>query len=237
MLKGQQRVMCIFSHIFSDEAQMGGLSTLLSTASTSSSSNQNIASGPSSLTTFTTAYVSAANTSTARCAPIDSFPSVAALSTLSDVNSATSGSSNATANSTCGSSISTNTSVTTSLSTWSGTVQPSAVAPSVSPDSNNPAISNGPKPSTGSDPAVVTTSQSSVQSSLSETATNMTPPKPPKKRYVHANMLDQPVPVVSTQAQITPSPEKAKVSYILHQFSFVLLPLIFLLFFSSFINI
>lgn len=195
-----------------DEAQMGGLSTLLSTASTSSSSNQNIASGPSSLTTFTTAYVSAANTSTARCAPIDSFPSVAALSTLSDVNSATSGSSNATANSTCGSSISTNTSVTTSLSTWSGTVQPSAVAPSVSPDSNNPAISNGPKPSTGSDPAVVTTSQSSVQSSLSETATNMTPPKPPKKRYVHANMLDQPVPVVSTQAQITPSPEKAKIS-------------------------
>lgn len=210
---GQQILISALSFLFTDEAQMGGLSTLLSTASTSSSSNQNIASGPSSLTTFTTAYVSAANTSTARCAPIDSFPSVAALSTLSDANSATSGSSNATANSTCGSSLSTNTSVTTSLSTWSGPVQPSATAPIVSPDSNNPAISNGPKPGTGSDPGIVTTSQSSVQSSLSETATNMTPPKPPKKRYVHANMLDQPVPVVSTQAQIVPSPEKTKVSH------------------------
>ncbi|XP_042225067.1 uncharacterized protein DDB_G0284459-like isoform X2 [Homarus americanus] len=190
-----------------DEAQMGGLSTLLSTASSSSGSSSitgssnSIGSGSSSLTTFTTAYASAGNTSAARSSPIGSLPSVAAPSTFTN------------ANSTSISSMSTNTVAATNLSSWSGTLQRLGPGPASTNETSTNTICNGPKPNSANNTAVSTGAAVSVITPHVESATSMTPPKPPKKRYLHENLHQvQQAHTVPTPAHTPPDTDKQKKS-------------------------
>nr|XP_045624447.1 serine-rich adhesin for platelets-like isoform X2 [Procambarus clarkii] len=188
-----------------DEAQMGGLSTLLSTASnssgsSSSTSNTNsIGSGSSSLTTFTTAYVSAANTSAARSSPIGSSPSVTSLGTFTNANSTSI-------------SMSTNTIATTNLSSWSGTLQRLGPGPATAHDTTSTnTFYNGPKPNSANTAPVSPRVAVSATPPQVESATSMTPPKPPKKRYLHENLLQaQQTSTVPTPAHTPPDTDKQK---------------------------
>nr|XP_053650975.1 uncharacterized protein DDB_G0284459-like isoform X1 [Cherax quadricarinatus] len=188
-----------------DEAQMGGLSTLLSTASSSSgsssstSSSNSIGSGSSSLTTFTTAYVSATNTSAARSSPIGSLPSVTALGTFTN------------ANSTSISSMSTNTVAATNLSSWSGTLQRLGPGSTTAHDSCTNTTYNGCKPNSANTTSVSAGVAASLSSPQVESTTSMTPPKPPKKRYLHENLLQaQQAPTVPMPAHTPPDTDKQK---------------------------
>ncbi|XP_066939654.1 serine-rich adhesin for platelets isoform X3 [Macrobrachium rosenbergii] len=190
-----------------DEAQMGGLSTLLSTASTSnnssssssSSSSSNNSSGNVNLGSFSPVYISASSTYTGCISPsVSPLTDVTTLATVSGVNSVTL------------SSMSTNTNTNisgTNLLSWSESLKRPGTVPAPSTCSSSRAPSNTSEDHCGSAAAIpVTVTPPLVESG----STTMTPPKPPKKRYLHENSLIAQTPTVSTPTHVPPETEKKK---------------------------
>ncbi|KAK7069835.1 hypothetical protein SK128_022690, partial [Halocaridina rubra] len=182
-----------------DEAQMGGLSTLLSTASTSSSNN----SGPSSLGAFNPVYISTASTSAAYVSTAVSLPSVTSLTTVACVS-----------NSVTLSSMSTNSSSGANLVLWSDSLRRpgSVVTTNNSTTSTTSSFPRAPITTSSTDSIAlsVTTIPVNITPPLTESGNTMTPPKPPKKRYLHENLLVAQNSPVTPPTRITPDTEKKK---------------------------
>ncbi|XP_064103243.1 uncharacterized protein DDB_G0288805-like [Macrobrachium nipponense] len=182
-----------------DEAQMGGLSTLLSTASTSNNSSSSNSSGNVNLGSFSPVYISTTSAYTGCISPsVSSSTDMTTLATVSGVNSVTL------------SSMSTNTNISgNNLLSWSESLKrPGTVPAPSSTCSSSRASSHTSEDHSGSATAIPVTT---VTPPLVESgSTTMTPPKPPKKRYLHENSLIAQTPTVSTPTHVPPEAEKKK---------------------------
>ncbi|XP_068242346.1 uncharacterized protein bbx [Palaemon carinicauda] len=166
-----------------DEAQMGGLSTLLSTSSTSNNSSSS--SGNLNLGSFSPVYISSAS-------------SLTDMTTLAPVSCA---------NSVTLSSMNTNTNISgTNLLAWSESLKRPGGLPALSTSSSPRSPSNTSEENSGRVIAIPIT----VDPPLLESGTTLTPPKPPKKRYLHENSLMVQSSSVSVPTYFPPETEKKK---------------------------